>query len=67
MTMAGSQLELPRRDKAIVTATQQVLLQQAAETSAVWNWPGRLFSNFFFSCLPTYFDNRALQSMRRLM
>lgn len=37
MAMAGSELELPRRDKTIVTATQQVPLQQAAETSAVWN------------------------------
>lgn len=41
MTTAGSQLELPKRDKAVVTATQQVLLQQTAETLAVWNWPGR--------------------------
>lgn len=43
MAMAGSELELPRRDKTVVTATQQVPLQQAAETSAVWNWPGRFF------------------------
>lgn len=69
MAMAGGQLELPRRDKAVVTATQQVPLQKAAETSSVWNCPGRFFklvSNFPFFCLLTYFDS-ALQSMRRLM
>lgn len=66
MAMAGSQLELPRRDKVVVTATQQVPRQQAAETSAVWNWPGRYLtpvSNFPFSCLLIYFDNHVLQSV----